>query len=165
MGDVRSRVVKDINFLLPQTLGLDRPASIQVDCGSLTSLTAVQPLSDVAPAIFTATQNGRGQGAIINQDHTIETPSPAGTVIEVYATGFGALVKGNDGLSRTVLPVTAYVGEVPAVVLYAGEAPTWPGLQQINVQIPAGAPHGPAVSLRLVIDGVSTQPGVTLAIP
>jgi uncharacterized protein (TIGR03437 family) len=119
----------------------------------------------LAPGIFTATQNGKGQAAIINQDNSIETPSPVGSVIAVYATGFGSLVTGPDGLKHTAVPVTAFVGEVPAAVLYAGEAPGYAGLQQINVQIPAGAPSGSAVSLRLVIDNISTQPGVTIAIP
>jgi uncharacterized protein (TIGR03437 family) len=154
-----------INFLLPESLGAVRTASIQVSCAGLTSQTTSLTLTDYAPAIFTLGQNGKGQGAIINQDHTIETPSPKNSIMEVYATGFGVLVKGSDGLGRSTLPVTAFVGDVPATVTYAGEAPTWPGLQQINVQIPAGAPSGAAVSLRLVINGISTQTGVTIAIP
>ncbi len=154
-----------INFLLPDTLGGLRTASIQVSCAGLSSQPVSLTLTDYAPAIFTVGQNGQGQAAIINQDHTIETPSPKGSIMEVYATGFGVLVKGADGLARPTLPVTAFVGDVPATVTYAGEAPTWPGLQQINVQIPAGAPSGSAVSVRLVINGISTQTGVTIVVP
>jgi uncharacterized protein (TIGR03437 family) len=154
-----------INLALPDGLGTTVPASISISCASLNSQAVSLPLSRFTPGIFTATQNGKGQAAIINQDDSIETPSPVGSVIEVYGTGFGSLVKGSDGLMHTAIPVTAFVGDVPATVLYAGEAPGWAGLQQINVQIPAGAPSGSAVSLRLVIDNVSTQSGVTIAIP
>jgi uncharacterized protein (TIGR03437 family) len=154
-----------INFLLPSSLGTALSASIQVSCAGLTAASVTVPLAPYAPAIITTTQDGKGQAAIINQDHTMETPAPIGSVIEVYGTGFGVLgPKGSDGLSRTMVPVTAFVGDVPATVTYAGEAPTWQGLQQIDVQIPAGAPHGAAVSLRLVINGIGTQPGVTIAV-
>jgi uncharacterized protein (TIGR03437 family) len=154
-----------INLLFPDGLGTTAAGSILVSCAGMSSQATSLPLSNLAPGIFTATQNGKGQAAIINQDNSIETPSPVGSVIAVYGTGFGSLVAGPDGLKHTALPVTAFVGDVPAAVFYAGEAPGYAGLQQINVQIPAGAPRGSAVSLRLVINNISTQPGVTIAIP
>jgi uncharacterized protein (TIGR03437 family) len=54
---------------------------------------------------------------------------------------------------------------VAAEVTYAGEAPGFtPGLQQINILIPEDAPVGPAVPIQLMVNGVSTQSGVTVAI-
>jgi uncharacterized protein (TIGR03437 family) len=51
-------------------------------------------------------------------------------------------------------------------VVYAGEAPGYTrGLQQIDFVIPQNAPSGAAVPVRLVVGGISTQTGVTLAIP
>jgi uncharacterized protein (TIGR03437 family) len=38
------------------------------------------------------------------------------------------------------------------------------GLQQINVLIPSDAPIGPSVPIQLTVDGVSSQPNVTVAI-
>jgi uncharacterized protein (TIGR03437 family) len=50
-------------------------------------------------------------------------------------------------------------------VLYAGQAPGFtPGLQQINLLIPADATKGATLPLQLTIGGVSSQPGLTLAI-
>jgi len=64
-----------------------------------------------------------------------------------------------------VLPVTATVGGMPATVQFAGAAPGYLGLQQINVLIPANAMlSGPAVALVLTGGGVTTQSGVTVAI-
>jgi uncharacterized protein (TIGR03437 family) len=154
-----------INLALPDGLGTAVPASATISCAGLSSQAAGLPLANFAPAIFTSTQNGQGQAAIINQDSSIETPSPVGSVIEVYGTGFGSMIQGSDSLMHTALPVTAFIGGVPATVLYAGEAPFWAGLQQINVQIPANAPSGAAVSLQLLIGNISTQSGVTIAIP
>jgi uncharacterized protein (TIGR03437 family) len=44
--------------------------------------------------------------------------------------------------SQTITPVEAYVAGAPAPVSYAGLAPGFAGLYQVNVQIPAGTPSG-----------------------
>jgi uncharacterized protein (TIGR03437 family) len=84
----------------------------------------------------------------------------------IYGTGFGAVLPaGTDGLTRLAAGVTATVGGKFAVVTYAGLVPgQTPGLQQINVHLPADAPTGSAVSIQLAIGGVTTQTGVTVAI-
>lgn len=126
-------------------------------------------MAAVAPSIFTVTQTGSGQGAILNQAWTVNSatnPAGAGSYIEVYATGFGALNPPSaDGLRRVAGTVTAQLGTLPATVVYAGEAPGYTlGLQQINIQIPMNTPAGPAVPLLLTMGGVNTQSGVTVAI-
>jgi uncharacterized protein (TIGR03437 family) len=118
------------------------------------------------PAIFTVGQNGTGQAAIVNPDGSTATAATPGSTIQIYGTGFGMLGPvGSDGLRHLLLPVTATIGDRPATVLFAGEAPgTTTGLQQINVEIPANAPAGPAIPLQLTVGGVNTAAGVTLAI-
>ena len=103
---------------------------------------------------------------MINQDGSFKPPSPAGTVVALYGTGFGVLGQpASDGLRRTVDPVTAYLGDRAVTVDYAGEAPGFTyGLQQINIDIPSDAPTGAQVPLRLSVAGVVTQPEITLAI-
>ena len=61
---------------------------------------------------------------------------------------------------------TALVGGVPAQVTFAGQAPGYPGVNQINIVIPANAPTGNAVPLQLMSgDGkVLSTPGATIAI-
>ncbi|MGO4883614.1 MAG: InlB B-repeat-containing protein [Bryobacteraceae bacterium] len=158
-----------INFVVPAGLGSTGNAEVQVMCNGATPLAISLPLSPVNPGIFTLTENGTGQAAALNLDYTLngaQSSAPLGSYIFVYVTGFGGLAPaGSDGLLHLVLPVTASVGNVPAQVVYAGEAPGYTfGLQQINIQIPANAPTGAAVPIQLFTDNVSTQSGVTIAI-
>ena len=130
-------------------------------------------LAGYAPGIFTV--NSGGQGAIVNaltgQIITPSSPAIAGsTFISIYCTGLGSVTNqpltgsapSADVLSETITPIVN-IGGVPARVLYSGLAPTFAGLYQINVQVPAGAPFGDAIPL-LVSIGSATSNAVTVAI-
>jgi uncharacterized protein (TIGR03437 family) len=156
-----------INFLVPARVSGKSAVPLVIACGSTVSAAFTLQVAPAAPAIFTALASGSGQAANVNQDGSVETPAPAGSIVALFTTGFGLLkAPDSDGLSRVALPVTVFVGEVPATVVYAGEAPGYTrGLQQIDFVIPQNAPSGAAVPVRLVVGGISTQTGVTLAIP
>jgi uncharacterized protein (TIGR03437 family) len=62
-----------------------------------------------------------------------------------------------------VAAVEARIGGKPAVVHFAGLAPGFVGLYQVNVQIPDGLAPGPAVPLVLTQNGVASN-RVTLAL-
>jgi len=49
-------------------------------------------------------------------------------------------------------------------VLYAGLTPGFPGLYQINVQVPAGVSTGNAVPVVITISGQTSPDGVTIAV-
>ncbi len=57
-----------------------------------------------------------------------------------------------------------FVGGAPARVLFAGLSPTFVGVYQINLEIPAGASVGEEVPVRIEIGGASSQDGVTIAV-
>jgi len=157
-----------INFVSPGAI-TGQTATIQVACNGTVIGTAAMPLLTVNPAIFTQTGTGNGPGSIVNQDGTINSagkPASRKAYISVYGTGFGPFNAASaDGLRRLTYPVTATIGGVVANVVYAGEAPTeTSGLQQINIQVPAGAPAGPVVTIVLTTNKVSTQSGITVAI-
>jgi uncharacterized protein (TIGR03437 family) len=61
------------------------------------------------------------------------------------------------------LPFAASVGGEPAVVDFAGLAPTFAGLYQINLEIPADVTTGTSVQLVISVNGYSSVP-VSLAI-
>ncbi len=110
-------------------------------------------LSDYAPGIFTYDAGGQKFGIVTHADGQLVTTSnparPSETVI-VYATGVGPVdqpqVTGEaapaDPLARIRITPTATVDDQAAAVLFAGNAPGFVGLNQINLTIPAGARSG-----------------------
>jgi uncharacterized protein (TIGR03437 family) len=139
--------------------------------------TRTEPLelrvADVAPAIFTASTTGTGQGAILNQDLTINTaqrPAAKGSVIAVYGTGEGqtnppgATGTISNVVRRAIPIVTATVGGVPAIVEYAGSAPGLvSGVFQVNLRLPENIPSG-AVPVVLRFATAETPAGVPVAV-
>ena len=106
-------------------------------------------VSAVAPAIFLIGDSG--MGAVLNQDFSMNGPAnplPRGQVLVVYATGLGTVVKQGQ-LSVTTTTVTALVNGQELPVQFAGLAPGYIGLYQVNVPIPAATPPGLGVSLTL----------------
>jgi len=155
-----------INFLVPAAVAGKPSAIVQIACAGLTSQPVPMQIAVASPGVFTVSQSGSGQAAIVNQDGTLAPPSPRGTVVTFYGTGFGVLAgASSDGLSRTVFSVTASVGGEAATVTYAGEAPGYTsGLQQINILIPMDSPVGGSVPLQMTVGGMNTPAGATLAI-
>ena len=93
-----------------------------------------------------------------NQDNSINTaarPARAGEVLTIYAIGFGATspairtgapAPAAEPLARvTPAPSVAFgtgLGKVVVEPLFAGLTPSFAGLYQVNVSVPAGSPKG-----------------------
>ena len=131
------------------------------------------PVGAVAPALFTANASGTGQAAAVNQDNTLNgpTPAPRGSIVAVFGTGEGQTGPGGvDGLIATsvlpkpLAPVKVQVGGVEAELKYDGAAPLeTAGVIQINFVVPASVPPGPN-AVVVTIGGVSSQAGVTIMV-
>ena len=86
-------------------------------------------------------------------------------MIVCYVTGLGAVdppvPTGQsaplDVLSRATALVSATIGDAPATVDFAGLAPTFVGLGQINVTVPDGAASGAAIPLIIEVAGQNSQ--------
>jgi len=112
-----------INLLVPQSLASLSSAQLSVTVDGQTSLPVTVPVAPFEPGIFS--------GAVLNQDSTVNSISngaAAGSVIYFYATG----LSGSGA-------ITARIGSTELTNLYyAGPAPGYPGVQQINLVVPAG---------------------------
>jgi uncharacterized protein (TIGR03437 family) len=106
------------------------------------------PVAPTAPAIFTVSASGIGQGAILNQDNTVNSltnPAPAGTIIQIFATGGGqsnppaatGSVTPVTGGGGNELPVKVFFADDQKSVVFAGPAPGFAsGALQINAVVP-----------------------------
>ncbi len=165
-----------VSFIAPYAINGKSAVSIAVEYGGRRSSTFVaSPAAD--PALFTANQSGRGQGAILNQDASINSaanPAAPGSIIVLYGTGAGQMSPGGvDGqivggtpLPRPLAqPTLVTIGGQNASVEYSGAAPgAVAGLWQINVRVPNGLPANNNTPITLRIGSFGPLTGVTVAI-
>jgi len=136
---------------------------------------------DVSPGLYTlnATStgagSGTGQGAILNQNNTVNSPTnpeTAGNFVQIYATGEGVTTpRGVDGainparlpLPAPSVPVSVTIGGIQLAasdIAYAGEAPgSVQGQLQVNARIPATLGSGPQ-PIFITVGGVPSQASV-----
>ncbi|MEP6540034.1 MAG: hypothetical protein ABJF23_32200 [Bryobacteraceae bacterium] len=170
-----------INFQVPST-GQRSPYSVRVRSAAGTSEAVIAQGAQAAPGIFTQSSGACGPGAIQNvaSDGTVtlntmgQSASP-GSYISVYATGLGPVyfppLDGMPAKSDPISPAQAGgIGQLgldgfqqAAVVQFSALAPGFVGVNQLNILIPADAPEGCEVPLRLV-DWASTSQPVTISI-
>jgi uncharacterized protein (TIGR03437 family) len=131
-------------------------------------------LATAAPGLFA---DASGQAAAINIQNgayaynNAAHPLNAGDYVELFLTGTGQTnppsVDGQltpDAKELVAANVTVTIGGRTFTPVYAGGAPgIVAGLTQVDVQIPSGLTAG-AVPVSVQVGGVSTQPGVTIAV-
>ena len=130
-------------------------------------------LADASPALFTLS-NGTGNAVVVNQDGSInsdQNPAPRGSIVVLYATGGGqtlpAGVTGQAAVApypEPLLPVSLTMADIPASILFAGEAPGFVGLLQINAQVPSGFVPTGDLPLVLSVGPYQSPSGVTIAV-
>jgi len=164
-----------INAVTPFSVAGKILSMIVVETPGRQILPAGVPVDDTRPGIFTLNASGSGQGAILNEDATINSPAnPAarGSIIVLYATGAGQTAPaGTDGklntfpLPKPLLPVQVRIGGRLAEVHYAGAAPQLvAGVLQVNAKVPADVLPGDAVPVVLMVGKTASPASVTLSI-
>ncbi|MCC6540551.1 MAG: SBBP repeat-containing protein [Bryobacterales bacterium] len=132
------------------------------------------PVVASKPALFSANSSGRGPGAILNENGSLNTaanPSEKGRIVVLYGTGEGQTdPPGADGLlaltrfPKPVLPVSVTIGGLAADVLYAGAAPQGvAGFFQVNAKVPENASSG-ALEVIVTVGAARSQTGLTVAV-
>jgi adhesin/invasin len=160
-----------INFEIPRTTTATTfsPASPSATAlievvrnGELIRAGAFQ-IAPVVPAIFTLNQSGSGPAAAIDaltgtlEPFNARQANGQPNIIAIFATGFGADVTDVDGDVRASVEVT--IDGTPVTVLYAGRAPGFTGLNQLNITFPANitaGTHTLAVSRNGISSNVTT---------
>lgn len=117
--------------------------------------------------IFTRNQAGSGPGIVQNYNSATDQPvnaltAPArpGQVMILWGTGLGPVTFDETQLPQVGnLDVDAevLVGNKSARVLYKGRSPQFPGIDQINFEVPADAPEGCHVPLAVRAGGVASN--------
>lgn len=164
-------IATQVSVQIPFETAGSSTASVTVTVGGQRSSPRTINIAPAAPGFFTYNQQGTGEAIALHQDGVslVNTQSPArrGEIIVFYLTGLGvltpALATGLPAAANTAPPVTVSFGAAAAVVEYAGAAPGFVGLNQLNVRIPAGAPLGNGVPVSIDAGGRSANP-VTISI-
>jgi len=162
-----------INAQVPYEMAGMAAAQLQIVYQGATVAQMQVSLADASPALFTLS-NGAGNAVVVNQDGSInsdQNPAPRGSIIVLYATGVGqtspAGVTGQAAAApypQPVLPVTLTMADIPANILFAGEAPGFVGLLQINAQVPSGFVPTGDLAVVLSVGMYQSPEGVTIAV-
>jgi uncharacterized protein (TIGR03437 family) len=174
-GAIVAMTPTQINVFVPYWVAPGKSTAITVQTDTAVSAPVTVPVAAAAPGLATADQSGSGQGAILNQDSSLNStanPAARGSVISLFGTGEGPvspqLVWENLSISTPystpVAPVTVTIGGQPAAISYAGAAPLEPiGIFQINVTVPATLSPGSAAVI-VSVGGIATSKTVTVAV-
>lgn len=167
-----------VNAIVPYDLQANAAQQIIVQQNNSYSLPQPVLLAAAQPAVFTQNQSGTGPGVIVvlkangTEFETSPTaPASPGDALIIYCSGLGAVSPAVPAgsaaslteLSNTVSPVTVTVGAESAKVLFAGLAPGFAGLYQVNAIVPSGIAASTSVPVVLAVGGRSSVP-VTVSI-
>lgn len=171
-----------INAVVPFEVAGQKTVDVVVTHDDVAAPTVSVPIADTAPAIFTATGTGKGQGAIQNATSPIAAtpnnaanPAPPGSVVAIYATGGGLLSQTvEDGsilisviqpASGPQAPLSLTIGGKPAQINYAGAAPfEVAGMLQINAVVPQGIGSGAQPVVIKIGNNDNSAQQVTVAV-
>lgn len=108
------------------------PATISVRANGVELANWQATISPVAPAIFALNDTDPSQpGAVENQDYSVNnsaTPAAQGSVVQIYATGYG------PGAAAPQV----FFADTPAQVAYSAPLSQFPGLWLVDAYVPSG---------------------------
>ena len=159
-----------INFVVPFEAALGASIPVVVTTSDGASAPVNITLVRNAPALFT--QNSQGTGMAIALNGSFQPIASVGSdVIILYGVGFGptnpAPASSTQGgasaepFNRVADQIQVFIGEVPCQVQFAGLAPGFPGIYQLNV-IP---PQAPASNRLYIVENGAISNVTTLPIP
>jgi uncharacterized protein (TIGR03437 family) len=155
---------QQINAVMPATVagGLAQ-LSVQNPAGTQTVNLYIE---SAFPAVFTIGQLGENTAAAVNATTgtivSAASPLRAGDYVQLYLTGLGTTARSGD-FDLAALQPTVSIGGMACRVTYAGAAPGFTGLDQINCIVPSGI-GGQSAATVVITRGVRSSPVTTVAI-
>ncbi len=150
-----------VNMVIPEETPAGQ-AAVSVSYNGVVVAMGTAEVAPVAPGLFAADGSGAGPGAILNAvtwaggPFLVETAETAGcdkrTRLAVFGTGFRdaasveVSVEDAGGAPRTV-----------DAVEFAGATESSPGLDQLNLRLPADFDNAGELTLRVTADGVTSN--------
>jgi uncharacterized protein (TIGR03437 family) len=156
-------------------------ATLVVQSGGGQSNPLLVQVASAAPGVYSVDGSGLGQGYILNQDGTLNSPAnPAneGAPITICATGVGPLTF-DGGFAVTASPVNVFIDGFYAdgIAAILGPVAGLPGnVYQISVYVPRPSDYAssnpnlqgfvmpPLVAVTLEVNGTTSQAGLALSV-
>jgi uncharacterized protein (TIGR03437 family) len=146
-----------VNLLIPTSLS-PGPAMLQLVVDSLAGPAIPIMLQNAAPSFFQSDATTVLGVHLDGSTITAASPAQAGEVVVLFASGLGptnpaAIPDQIPEIAASVTPMSSFsmlmngVAVSPQQILYAGVVPTFAGLYQINVRLPANTPANPQIQI------------------
>ena len=146
-----------VNLLIPTSL-IPGPVMIQLVVDGLAGPAIPIMLQSAAPSLFQLDATTVLAVHLDGSTITAASPAKAGEVVVLFASGVGptnpaAIPNQIPQQAASVTPISSFTMLMngapvnPQQILYAGVAPTFAGLFQINVQLPNDTPSNPQIQI------------------
>ncbi len=164
-----------INLQVPYEVAGKSSTKVVVSRFGLPSESVAVPVLAAHPGAFTYQGNAVITNAVTGEWISAETPAARGSYITLWISGAGVTNPPvATGAPAPATPLSyaidphAWLDGLEIEVAFAGLTPGMVGLTQVNLRIPEDAPVGPAVPLRLTLNGTdvtgSSNSPITVAI-
>ena len=155
---------EQVNFQVPFAVAGRSTAAVIVTRDGQASASVDVPVLTIQPGVYTS--DGTQAIAVHNADYTLATaarPLERDEYAFLYVSGLGAVANAPaDGAGGPVLPpatamadVRLTLGGAPCEVQFAGLAPGFAGVYQVNFRVPVGAGSG-AQDIVVSANGVAS---------
>ncbi len=137
---------EQVNFQAPFEIRGRTTADVVVTRDGAASAAATVTVADLQPGVFSGVVVHNADFSLVTQ----ERPLIAGEYAFVYAAGLGTVsnqpatgaASPSLALAATVEQVRVTIAGAPCAVSFAGLAPTFAGVYQVNFQVPQNLPSG-----------------------
>jgi uncharacterized protein (TIGR03437 family) len=141
------------------------------------SNTVEVPLAASAPGIFSLTQNGLGDAAVLHPNFSLvnaDNPALPGEIVQVFLSGMGSVTPsvvegvaapGAEPLARVTAPTAVTIGGQTAQIFFNGLTPQLASLYQLNVRVPTGLAPGTHSLAIQTIEGFTDMVSIRVGRP